>query len=93
VFTKPQRSASEQRASDTFSGLAELFDRVYTGLRSDTACSAGPVHDVSGVFTDAAPVFTDQVHPIEAGNRRIADAMAGPVLDALRQRSGSQTAQ
>jgi hypothetical protein len=42
-------------------------------------------HDTSGIFTDmAAMVYIDYCHTTEPANARIASAMAGNVIEALR---------
>jgi len=85
VFTKKTKSQLEQLEAAKYAALEPFFravnDRV--GLLPSLAASRD-FHNLSSLFNDeSAPVFIDYCHTTEQANEKLADAMAGPIRNAL----------
>jgi hypothetical protein len=76
-FTKHIRTHYEQQAMRADAYLAPFHARVVAHLRASPLVRPGRVRDLSALLdTVAAPLYVDFVHLGEAGNRRVAAAIA-----------------
>lgn len=81
VFDKRARSPDEAAAAQRRAAFAPLYAATAARVR---AALGEEVVDLTDVFgDDATPVFFDFCHLAEAGNRRVADAIAPRVRAAL----------
>ena len=82
LFTRARPVGPEIRLIRTFKQLYPGFAAVAIEMYRDALASvpAKPIHDLSGAFDEfAQPVFTDNVHINEVGNRLVAEHIRATV--------------
>ncbi|MCC6776129.1 MAG: SGNH/GDSL hydrolase family protein [Hyphomicrobiales bacterium] len=82
LFSRSRPTGPEERLLRTFRRLYPGFAAVAAGMYRDAraALPTSKVHDLSHIFDNIAePVFTDQVHVNELGNRVASEAIRASV--------------
>ncbi|MCB2262999.1 MAG: hypothetical protein LGR52_08690 [Candidatus Thiosymbion ectosymbiont of Robbea hypermnestra] len=90
VFSKWLRPPENPAVARRWLPVKETFDDIYRRVRqSETLNNGHPrFHNISGLFDNLEePYSVDGLHHLsEAGNRLVAEAMVGDVIDLIEQR-------
>ena len=81
AFTKRVKTAYEQRTLQAEQYVAPFYARTVAALRASPLVRTGRVRDLSALLdTVAAPLYVDYAHLGEAGNARVASAIAADLF-------------
>ncbi|WP_133511308.1 SGNH/GDSL hydrolase family protein [Candidatus Thiosymbion oneisti] len=89
IFSKRHRSPWEEILAGFAFSTKQAYDTIYRRVRQSESLNSHPrFRNISALFDDSGePYYVDQFHHLsEAGNRRVAAAIADDVIELIEQR-------